>query len=317
MGKALILTVFLVFFSRFVFASDWMNRGGTINTELKKSKKNWQQLGETKNEAVKQLIEIINTSEIGRSIVFEAQKKAGRSRYRLEEIVGVGEASITDTTLIRKFSPTDPFSISYTSESKIFLDKSLDVKNAVLDLVHELTHYAYKDDFNPYKENFSLTSFVKDTIEAKGGEADAFLVECRVSRAVFGEGANSSQCNSIVSLEGVFSKELAINEFYKIGNFFDKFEEKISQNGLTLDKFPNISKDNGVLVSSAWSRPYPMAAVEEYDLIMSRVCENDLKRMAVLGESIGRSPASEKINYAKAKMNIAMRCSEIHKRNTL
>lgn len=314
MGKALILSIFLVFFSRFVFAADWMNRGGVINTELKKSKKNWQKLGDSKNDAVRQLLSIINTSEIGKSIVLAAQKKASLTRLSLEEIVGVGDASITDTTLIRKFSPTDPFSISYTAESKIFLDKSLDVKNAVLDLVHELTHYAYKDDFNPYKENFSLSSFVKDTIEAKGGEADAFLIECRVSKAIFGEGANSAQCNSILDNQGQFVKELAINEFYKIGNFFNKFEEKITNSGLTMDKFPGISRENGVLVSSAWSRPYPMAAVEEYELIMSRVCENDLKRMAVLGESIGRSPASEKINYAKAKMNIAVRCSEINKK---
>lgn len=314
MTKAVILSVFLVFFSRFVFAADWMNRGVVINTDLKKSKKNWQSLGETKNDAVAQLINIINTSQVGKVVVERAQKKAMLSNFKIEEIVSIGEASITDTTLIRKFSPTDPFSIHYSSESKIYLDKSLDVKNAVLDLVHELTHYAYKEDFNPYKENFSLRNFVTETIEAKGGEADAFLVECKVSRAIFGNNANSSQCRAIVSNEGEFSKDLAIAEFYKIGNFMDRFEDKISKNGLSIDKFPQISKENGVLVSSAWSRPYPMAAVEEYELIMSRVCENDLKRMAVLGESLGRSPASERVNYAKAKINIASRCSAFAKK---
>ena len=60
-----------------------------------------------------------------------------------------------------------------------------------------------------------------------------------------------------------------------------------------------------------------MAAVQEYESIMTKVCENDKKRLALMKERISRSPASDAqyeqnsqvMLFAKMNDSFKNRCS--------
>ncbi|EQC46582.1 hypothetical protein M900_2427 [Bacteriovorax sp. Seq25_V] len=305
------MTFSVFFLTKFVFAG-WRDRGGVITSSSESiSKKSWLKLGKSERDSITQLLEIIKSTKSGRAVLAKAVEKSKLSGNTIHDFIQSGDVSVTDTTLIRKFSATDPFAVSYQSKSKIYLDKKHDVKNAVLDLVHELTHFAYKEPFNPYKENFSLSGFIEETIESKGGEVDAFLVECEVGRTIFGKSSMSSQCSSILDVEDKFSRSLATKEFYKLGNFYDRYMKFAKDLNLDVTKSKHISSDEGLLISSAWGSPYPMAIIEEYKTIMTKVCENDLKRLSYYSGTSGRMPASEEKSFNKMKNNIITRCANI------
>ncbi len=312
MSRAIVLTFSVIILTKFVFAGEWGNRGGLINSSTEAiSKSSWIKLGKSEKDSIAQLLEIIKSTKSGSIVLTKAIEKSRKSGKTIYDFIESGEVSVTDTTLIRKFSATDPFAVSYTSKSKIYLDRKHDVKNAVLDLVHELTHFAYKEPFNPYRENFSLSGFIEETIESKGGEVDAFLVECEVGRTVFGKSSTSSQCSSIRDGTGRFSRSLATKEFYKLGNFYERYVKFAKELNLDISKAKHISSDEGLLISSAWGSPYPMAIIEEYKAIMTRVCENDLKRLSYYTGSAGRMPASEEKSFSKMKNNVVARCANI------
>ncbi len=300
-------------FSLQTYSSDWANRGGQIETKENWRRNNsWQHLESNEKSSIQQLFKIIETSDKGVKLLARARIKARKEDKSLLEVVSAGDVSLTDTTLIRKFSSVDPFQVSYQAKSVVFLDRSHNTKNAVLDLVHELTHYTFKTPFNPYENQFTISSFLKDTIEGKGGEVDAFLVECRIGKEIFGKAELSSQCMSILGSNGKFSRTLATAEFYKMGQFFDKFISMSQKTRLRLEKFKYLSRDQGHLISSAWGSPYPYAVAKEYTTIMGKVCSNDKKRLSYFGLQKGRLPASEYLSFKKMKKRIHARCKEFY-----
>jgi len=293
--------------------SSWAKRGGLIESKDSWRRQNsWRQLAKSEKEAFEQIFKIIETSKQGLSLLARARAKARKNNQSLLEVVAAGDVSLTDTTLIRKFSSSNPFDVNYRAKSLVYLDRSHNVKNAVLDLVHELTHYSFKIPFNPYKSKFTISSFLKDTIEGRGGEVDAFLVECKIGKEIFGSGSLSPQCQSIIGSNGEFSRDLATAEFYKLGPFFDKFLALSRETSLRLERFKYISRDQGQLISSAWGSPYPLAVVKEYTTIMGKVCANDKKRLSYFGQEKGRLPASEYLSFKKMKKEITERCREFH-----
>lgn len=301
-----ILTIYLVAFS--ANASSWGQRGGVIHSATDKYSGNWRKLSSTQEGSIEQLIEIVSTSKLGIQLIDKARLRAAKDRKRLEEVIDSGDASVTDTTLVRKFNPSTPESVRFETRSKVYIDKSHSTKNAVLDLIHELTHYIYKKPFNPYLSDFSVSTFLSDTIQGKGGEVDAFLVECRVGREIYGLKAISPQCLNILDGEE-FSRELAVKEFYKLGEHYDQFKHAVNKLGISHEVVEHSSSEDSSLISSAWSKPYPVAVIEEFETIMTKVCQNDLKRMTYLKESQSRSIASanKKVGQAESKFNARCR----------
>ncbi|EQC50792.1 hypothetical protein [Bacteriovorax sp. DB6_IX] len=313
MSRSKILTIFLTFvLSTQVMAIEkWANRGGLIDSsENWKRKRTWRQLAKSDRDALNEIFRIVETSKQGQALLARARVKARKENKSLLDVVTAGDVSVTDTTLIRKFSSSSPFDVNYHAKSIVILDRGHNVKNAVLDLVHELTHYTFKVPFNPYKNRFTINSFLKDTIEGRGGEVDAFLVECKIGKEIFGRSEISPQCMSIIDSKGEFSRDLAIAEFYKLGSFFDKFVAMAKNNHLRLEKFRYLSRDHGLLISSAWGSPYPLAIIREYTTIMGKVCENDRKRLSYYGKTGGRLPASEYLSFKKMKKEITVRCRD-------
>ena len=306
MKTSLRLTLLLCFFTQLIFAKTWKDRGGLIKDESFIKNENWINEDSGEKKSIEELISIIEVSKAGEKLIARARLKARKENKSLLDVIKVGEVSITDTTLIRRFSPSKPGEISYSTKSTVYIDKSLSVKNAVLDLTHELTHYVFKTTFNPYKGTFSLASFMHDTIEGKGGEVDAFLTECRVALDVFGRSMISGQCESVLKGDR-FSRNASVKEFYKLGLHYNNFIKKADKLLLDTSIVP-ISSENATLISSAWGTPYPLSVIEEYETIMGKVCSNDKKRLTYFDENKGRFPASAPSRVTKMLNDYHRRC---------
>src|SRR5690606_1190154 len=171
----------------------------TIHVEGSMSaKRTWMDYTSSEELNLKKLIELLGRSETGEKLLREAKYKAGQRGQTLLDGIKVGEGSLTDTTLVRKFSPHSPEHVIYESRSVVYLSRHLAWDDALLDLAHELTHYVYRESFNPYSPDFNPKDFVRGTIEGSGGEVQAFLTECRVLKEIFSRKVQSrSHCQKI------------------------------------------------------------------------------------------------------------------------
>src|SRR5690606_24668850 len=143
-------------------------------------KRTWMDYTSSSELNLKKLLELLSRSSSGEKLIKEAAYKASRTGMTLEDVIKVGDSSLTHTTLVRKCSPHAPEHVIYGSRSVVYINRNLSWDDALLDLAHELTHYVYREGFNPYSEEFNAKDFIKSTIEGNGGEVQAFLTECRV-----------------------------------------------------------------------------------------------------------------------------------------
>jgi hypothetical protein len=272
--------------------------------------KTWTKLKESEAESLRELIKILLKSKTGKKIVGMANEKAKAYSKPLLELILPGEGSITDTTLVRKFSPSSPDDIFYESRSKVFINRHLSVKNALLDLAHELTHFALRDPFNPYQAPFGLKDFITSTVEGKGGEVDAYLIECQVLVELFQDQVDGSNCHRVIDPStGRVNKSRGVHEFYQLGHFYGPFQNSLKKHDLNPKEFSVSSSRSAHFISSAYGLPYPLAAVHEYESIMERVCQNDDRRLALMRQRVQRSPASsEQNNYRKLASLHKKRC---------
>lgn len=256
----------------------------TIHEEKKyEFHKKWSQQSSSTEENLKNIVKILYRSPTGRKVIKEAKIRANEMGMTLIDILKEGDVSITDTTLIRKFSPSDPTEIVFETRSLVYIDRDLSLYNAILDAAHELTHFAKREFFNPYTLNFGLKEFVKSTIEGKGGEVEAYIVECNVMKELFPKNLkNGSNCQKVFDFNTyTFSKELGIQKFYRVGDYLSQFNSY----GLG-GEFTYLSSEEPTFISSAYGLPYPIAAIKEYQSIMSKVCRNDKKRIELLREQV-------------------------------
>ena len=277
----------------------------------------WAYIGADEDESLKELIRVLKTSKTGRKVLKVAARKAKTYGLTLEEVIHPGAGSLTDTTLIRRFSPGKPDEIDYESRSKVYINRSLSVKNALLDMAHELVHFSLRDPFNPYKNDFGLKDFVVSTVEGKGGEVEAYLVECQVHIELFPD--VDSNCLKVVSEEtGKVDKALGIEKFYQMGRYFSIFTNSLKKHNLSTKDFLFSGKDQADFISSAYGLPYPLAAIHEYESIMRRVCQNDEKRLAIMKDNLGRTPASEgKTEYQSLISGHKQKCGAFLSQNQI
>jgi len=256
-------------------------------------------------ESLKKILRIINRSQVGKELLQLANKKAYQQGETLFDIIKVGEISVSDTTLLRKFYPQNPEQIIYETKSKIFLNKELNLMDGVLDLAHELTHFTHRTSFNPYLTNFNLIDFIKSTIEGTGGEVDAFLMECQILKELFGStNKYNGNCKKLLDpIRGKFSREKGIELFYQVGEYYKTTVKTISMYGENVSLLGNLNSQDAIYISSAYGLPYPLAAVKEFVSIMDRVCLNDQKRLSLLKEKSARMPASVGREYSIQKID--------------
>lgn len=241
----------------------------------------WFNLGKTEEESIKILVETLNKSSTGKKIMVLGEKKAKEFGQTLIDVISAGEKSLTDTTLIRKFSETDQHEIIFESKSRIYIDKNLGLKEGILDLAHELTHYALRSPFNPYSQNFVAKDFITSTVEGKGGEVEAFLVECSVFQDLFSkEEFLRSTCNKVIDSEsGKILKKKGIEQFYRVGEYLADFKKEMENHGLNPHDFPFLKGEKAIFYSSTYGLPYPIAALREFESVQKKVCQNNKNRL--------------------------------------
>lgn len=314
MAYKLYSVIFLFSISLSSLAAGWNGEIRTIHEEERDEQASWIKLGETEQKSVQVLLRILRNSPTGNKILDKAQRRADQFGEQLKDVVLAGEGSLTDTTLIRRFSPEHPDKMEYETRSKVYVNRRLRIIDAVLDLAHELTHYSFRTPFNPYDKNFTLQGFVKSTVEGTGGEVEAFLIECQVLEELFSEEAEKREnCQKIIDPKtGRFSKKLGIEHFYRVGAHMRSFKQEMQDYELQQEDFPHLSKGQALFISSAWGLPYPVAAFKEYVTIMGRACENDMKRLSLLKNRFSRSPASfsESKKYQKMQRDFLGRCQQ-------
>lgn len=270
----------------------------------------WSNYTSSEETNLKKLFELLNHSPAGEKILKEARYKASRTGLLLEDVIKVGESSLTDTTLVRKFSPHSPEHVIYESRSVVYINKNLAWDDAILDLAHELTHYVYREGFNPYSDTFNAKDFIKSTIEGSGGEVQAFLTECRVLKELFSRKVQTrSNCQKIEDQAGQLSFVRAVELFYHVGSYYDGLHSQLQKRSIA-SEFTDLKSEKINFISSAYGVPYPVAALMEYDLVVNKVCENDKKRLAYMQQGPKRGPASVDAGQEKFVQSFATRCQQ-------
>lgn len=288
------LTTFILFYN-LADAKFFERKIHDIDTEVDlKASSSWTTLGKTEEVSVKMLIATLSRSNYGRKVLRKAVNKAG-SLEELTKIISSAETSICNTSLIRKFSKSDPEKVSYSEKVKITINQNLNVLDATIDLAHELTHYSYRTAFNPYKKEHSFADFVKNTIEERGGEVDAYIVECKVLQELAPSKERDSQCGKAKDPRtNKLSRYFAIREFYKVGNKYKEFMNDSEKYGLKQGDLKYLTDSSPSFISSAYQLSYPVAAIKEFESMMSSACNNDQRRLAIYQTKMkdNRSPAS-------------------------
>lgn len=275
------------------------------------SKSTWMDYTSSQELNLKKLFELLSRSATGEKLIKEAAYKASRSGLLLEDVIKVGESSLTDTTLVRKFSPHSPEHVIYESRSVVYINRNLGWNDALLDLAHELTHYVYREGFNPYSESFNARDFIKSTIEGSGGEVQAFITECKVLKELFSTKVQSrSNCQKIEDESGQLSFTKAVELFYHVGSYYDGLHKQLQKREIA-GEFAHIKPEKINFISSAYGVPYPVAALMEYELVVNKVCENDRKRLAYMQQAgPKRGPASESVEQNKFIQSFTNRCGD-------
>jgi hypothetical protein len=258
----------------------------------------WYKKTRSDEENFKRLVNALKKVPSGKSIIEKATEKAAHKGQTLYDVVAMGDGSLTDTTLIRRFSASNPANVMYETKSKVYLNRHLQTLDAMLDFAHELTHFTFREAFNPYDHRFSLKDFIKNTVEGRGGEVDAYMVECKVLFELLpGDSSGRTNCLKVYDKKsGLVSKEQGIQEFYKMGAHYKDFKKEIEKFSLGEKDLPEASSAEALFISSAWGLPYPVAAIKEYTNIMDRVCKNDQNRLTMMQNKLTRAPAGVEVS---------------------
>lgn len=274
----------------------------------------WVEVRGTEERSLKYLIDLLRRSSTGGRLLEAAAQKAHRKGQVLHDVIQAGDFSLTDTTLVRRFSVKRPDKVVFETRSKVFLDRDLTVVDALLDMAHELAHYAYRTPFNPYRRDFTLKGFLKSTVEGRGGEVEAYLVECQVLQELFpdDEIEGKSNCSRIRDpVSGRLSKILGIREFYRMGKHLKGFIRDLRPYRVQGEDFPHLSGHQALFISSTYGLPYPLAAFKEYRLIMDKVCRNDLKRLLLFKKLFREELGDRNGPYHQLEISYRMRCKDM------
>lgn len=252
--------------------------------------------------AIKTMLSTLSQSPTAKKLIEKARLKAKQRKNTLENLITVGQVSITDSTVVRRFSSQNPTQVEYEHLLKIYLNRDLSFKDALMDLAHELEHFSHRPESNPYENTKSLHEFIVEMIEGEGGEGAAVYKECVIGEELFGlSSMRKSSCLRLKEHDH-YQWSLVVENFYRVGEFFDEFTKHFRPSDgrnpasdLVTNYFPQLAKGQPVFVSSAYGLPYPLAAIMEYNKIEQTVCQNEQKRLAYLKQMQNPSSRTQRI----------------------
>jgi hypothetical protein len=260
-----------------------------------------------------ELVKILDSTSSGQKLLQKALDQIdGKELSDLYPYLKKGNLSYTDTSLTRRFDEHSG-EVHYHQSSVVVLNGSLPKGTALLDLAHELTHFAFRGAFNPYVKDFSQGLFLKKTIEDRGGEAHAFLVECMLGEDLGWKEPlrprDRERCEPYRRSSGQsFKFGKIIEDFYSVGGYLDFAQGHIEEPSEIEEK---LNGREPAFISAAAQVPYPVAALQEYQRLRERACDNDRRRAQRLTRllSAQRSP-SLKTRLKRLKSSLAHRCGE-------
>ena len=255
--------------------------GTHLFTQYPKLNRPWSKVTSQNRDNINLLVEVLKKSKTGQLLLKKAMDKLSPRGKTLLDIIAPSEVSYLDTTLIRKFKAQDPNSERYHYQSQIYLGRSLFPHQAILDLVHELTHFVFRRPFNPYKDDLSPSQFIRSAVEGRGGEVHAYLVECSVFKELFfPKTPLPLRCKELYdSKTGGFSKAKAISQFYQIGGHYRDFSLELEKKGVAKADLPLLAARRALFLSSTHGLPYPIAVYREFQMAMKNSCQNDSRRI--------------------------------------
>lgn len=312
--------IFLIFlFTQLLFAR-FIRKSEVVHVEGITTNQRWVENYKSYEQNISYLFEFLEKSEYGSALLKTARAKAKTYGLELHQVVKPGLGSITDTTLVRRFSETRPDQIEYDTKSVVYINQDLDTISAVLDLAHELTHFIQKNVFNPYSNDFTVDEFVRLTIEGRGGEVDAYIAECKVLYELFPDNVEArTKCDKIRKSDGTYSRRKGAQLFYQVGSYHKKMRDILGYFKVNGEALSMMSKEKPSFISSAYGEPYPYAALKEFVTVMKKACGNEQKRISLYRAKIARTPASVSFasdlnftinEYKKLRKSHFLRCSD-------
>lgn len=230
---------------------------------------------------IQSLFQRLSQSDLGKILIDLAEKRAKKQNGHLIDFIKEGNASYTDFTMQREVTSTG---VIKSQVRKVVIDRNTSVKRAVHDLAHELVHFIWQENIDPYDHHTHFADYLKKNIEGKGGEVDAFMVECKVARQLHPKSWLKSYPCRHITKNGKISKDLTVKAFYKVGDRKEMVSYYLKE---SKDKFPHLTSEVPVVIAGISSQPYPFSMLQEFKEMRVQVCKQEQKRL-------GRSPASEK-----------------------
>lgn len=193
-----------------------------------------------------------------------------------------GDVSRTDAVLLRHYDPSSGLE-ERTRKVTIYLNRSLPLKELIVDLAHELRHAVSTPAWDPYSPDLSAVAYIKNALEGEGGEVQALTTECRVAIELHSQyGISNQRCLEYINDSGEIDPLRIKTEFYKAGRWAREISSKIPE---VKKHFPSLSDEDPTLYSSTGRSPYPYALLLEYELITKTACANTLRRLEKVGET--------------------------------
>ncbi|MDB9786705.1 ImmA/IrrE family metallo-endopeptidase [Bacteriovoracaceae bacterium] len=273
------------------------------------SNQRWTSLFSHRTSNIQNLIDHLKRSEFGIKLLATARIKARKKNISLVTLITDAEQSYTDTTLVRRYDERNLLNVKYQTNETIYINRNHSVAQAVLDLAHELTHFCYKQQFNPYRDHLTVVDYIRHVIESKGGEVSAFINECRIGNELFlTKGKTDIHCKNYLSMAARVGRQYLTRIFYQLGEYNTQFHRRMLEKwSLSKPFYGNLNKDIH-FVSAVHGFPYPLAALVEYEEIISRSCEFEGQRLFKLSQLSESDFNSRKI-WTVLKDKYITRCS--------
>ena len=252
-----------------------------------RSKEYWEGNWDSIDSVLKDLSEL----KIGQQIIQLAIEKD----KEFLQFVQRGKVSITESNYTRSYSLSEGKE-NVSIDHKIYISENLSRADAILDLAHELTHFALRPIYDPYDTAVGLKQFIRAGIEGKGGELEAFQTECLVAWELERANENFHEhglCSKYKKKNG-FDVRQAKRDYYSIGPYFLQNEDLV--------KFlPLLNAEDIRFTSSYAKKPYPIALVNEYQQSRKTACENNARKEKLIAAQAqeGRLPQSVSVELSK------------------
>ena len=227
----------------------------------------------------------IERTEHGRQLLKDARKRDPDFMDKVK----LSHVSHTETVFSRAYSLDSNREILQV-EKFIQLRENMPFLELLYDFVHELVHFTYQEPQNPYNFSSKIDDFIQNGISGRGGELEAFQMECFISWELETQESIPSHrlCDRYRGAgEDIFLSKVAEREFYTLGSYYRELSH-------LQEELPFLSKGRVRFRSSLNMVPYPIYFRNEFISLRKQACDNNRRKKHLLA-SFSASASSRNI----------------------